>query len=179
MDPIKLLSLLTLIANVLVALIIVDKFINKYLKKVEVWRNLKKTLEKNALFLSFLIGLTATLGSLYLSEVRAFTPCKLCWFQRIFMYPIPIILGVSLFKKARDVALYVIPLSLIGSLIAIYHYYLQINPDPLVPCTTVGFSVSCNETFFTYFGYITIPWMSFSAFILIFLLAYLYLRKVK
>lgn len=177
MDPIKLLAVLAVVANIMTLFLLLNIILPKYVNRIKVWKDTDMLLEKKALFLSFIIGLTATLGSLYLSESRMFTPCKLCWFQRIFMYPMPIILGVALFKKARDVAMYVIPLAVTGGLIAIYHYYLQINPEPFAPCTTVGFSVSCSETFFAYFGFITIPWMSFSAFILIFVLSYHYLQK--
>lgn len=83
------------------------------------------------------------------------------------MYPLVFILGVAIYKKLKDAWLYVLPLSIIGGFIAIYHYFLQVNPEALAPCSATGFSVSCSERFFTYFGYITIPWMAFSAFILI------------
>jgi disulfide bond formation protein DsbB len=177
MDPIKLLSFLTLLANVFVGLYFIFWIFSKNLGKLKIWQRVDKLLIKNALLYAFIIGLTATLGSLYLSEIRNLTPCKLCWLQRVFMYPMPFLLGVAYFKKARDVAKYVLPLSIVGGLIAVYHYYLQINPQPLAPCTTVGFSVSCSERFFTHFGYITIPWMSFSAFLIITMLSKIYLLK--
>ena len=83
------------------------------------------------------------------------------------MYPLVFILGTAIYKKLKDVWQYVLPLSICGGLIAIYHYYLQVNPEALAPCSTTGISVSCSERFITYFGYITIPWMAFSAFVLI------------
>ncbi|OGM18933.1 hypothetical protein A2686_03920 [Candidatus Woesebacteria bacterium RIFCSPHIGHO2_01_FULL_38_10] len=116
---------------------------------------------------SLIVSITATLGSLYFSEVADFTPCKLCWYQRIFMYPLPFIFASALIKKTKEVWNFVLPLSIVGAIIAAYHYYLQINPDALAPCSAIGFSVSCSDRFITYFGYITIPWMSLSAFLLI------------
>jgi len=178
MDGVKFLALLTLLSNIFLGIFIV-LFISKYLVKSKLWSRVWSILTKNSLKLSFVVALTATLGSLYFSEVRGFTPCILCWYQRIFMYPLSIILGVALWKKTKDVWLYVLPLSLIGALIAAYHYYLQVTPTAIAPCSTTGFSVSCNERFFTYFGYITIPWMSLSAFVLVTLLMFLQKAAVK
>lgn len=164
---IRLLSLLTLLANLGLVLF----FLLFSLKGVGLFKSLwKKTflfLEQKAILFSFIVSLSATLGSLYLSEIAHFEPCKLCWFQRIFMYPLPIILGVALYKNLKEVRDFVLPLSVIGGLIAIYHYYFQISGNPLIPCSAVGFSVSCSQRFFTHFGYITIPWMSFSAFLMV------------
>lgn len=159
------LAVLTLISNFSVGLILLR------------WTNAKKILGDRAIFLAFTVALTATLGSLYLSEIAHFTPCKLCWLQRIFMYPLVIILGTALYKKRQDVAVYVLPLSLVGGLISSYHYYLQMNPQPLAPCSDIGFSVSCSDRFVTSYGYITIPWMALSAFVLIGLLMLISLKK--
>jgi disulfide bond formation protein DsbB len=134
---------------------------------------------KNSIKFALVVSLVATLGSLYFSEVRGFEPCKLCWLQRIFMYPLPIILGISLYKKMKDVGSYVLPMSIIGMAIAAYHYYYQVTGSSLIPCSSVGFSVSCSERFFTYWGYITIPWMSLSAFVLIASLMFIARRSPK
>ncbi len=161
------LSLLTLLSNI--ALIL---FIPLYLfgRKTKYWKILEKLLKNRGLLFAFVISLSSTLGSLYFSEVAKFEPCKLCWLQRVFMYPMPIILGMALFKKARDVFYYAMPLSVVGGLFALYHYILQMSANPLAPCSTIGFSVSCSERFFTYYGYITIPWMSLTGFVVISLL---------
>lgn len=175
---IQLLSVLTLFANIFVVYLLVTFL----LSKIGILKNLYKLnrnfLEKRNIFYALIVALVATSGSLFLSEVAGFTPCKFCWLQRIFMYPLVLILGVSLFQKARDVEKYVIPMAFIGMLLALYNYYLQISPNPLAPCSSVGFSVSCSERFFTYYGYITIPWMAFSAFLLIsYLMLLTYKRK--
>lgn len=176
---IQLLSILTLATNALSILFLVFFLFSKIIKKADPFLNqTKKYFVDRAEVFAFIVALTATLGSLFFSEIAGFTPCKLCWFQRIFMYPLPVILGVSLIKKTRDVEKYVLPLSLIGGAIGLYHYIEQISPNPLTPCSSLGFSVSCSERFFTYFGYITIPWMSFSAFFLISALLILYSKSV-
>lgn len=168
MDAVSLLSLLVLATNIAFALLVFI-FALKFVFKPagSWWEGLRKKLTANALPFAFVITLTATLGSLYFSEVRGFAPCKLCWFQRIFMYPLPFIFGVALWKKGKEAFRYALPLAIVGLLIAAYHYKLQLSPDTLVPCSTVGFSVSCSQRFVTHFGYITIPWMSLSGFSLV------------
>ncbi|MEK7541853.1 MAG: disulfide oxidoreductase [Patescibacteria group bacterium] len=154
------LSSLTVIGQVIIALIIVSIFVRE-----------TKTLEvvsKNALLFSFVVALVATLGSLFYSEVAGFEPCKLCWFQRIFMYPQVILLGIALWKKNRELAIYnSIALSFVGALIAGYHYLLQIGIAPELPCAAVGYSAACSQRFVMNFGYITIPMMALTAFSLI------------
>lgn len=128
---------------------------------------------KSAVLVSFIVALVATLGSLLYSEVIGYEPCKLCWFQRIFMYPEVIILGILLWKRgeARTAAVdESIVLSAIGAVIAGYHYLLQAGIAPALPCSATGYSVSCSERFVMSFGYITIPLMTFTAFVLIALL---------
>jgi disulfide bond formation protein DsbB len=170
---VSLLALITLVSNVGFLLILLVTIASKFSKRLKkVTSKHTKLFTSNLLILSFMVSLTATLGSLYFSEVANFEPCKLCWIQRIFMYPLPIILGVAIYKKLNDVWNYVIPLSLVGVLIAAYHYYYQVTGSPLIPCSSVGFSVSCSERFFTHYGYITIPWMSLSAFLYIFFLGF-------
>jgi len=160
------LALLTLLSDILILVLLVVVFLNFYFFKGK-FSKILNLLSQNSLKFALLVSVVATGGSLFLSEVAHFEPCKLCWFQRIFMYPLPLILGVANARKIKEVKSFVLPLSLIGALIALYHYYLQISPGVPIPCSAVGFSVSCSERFFTYFGYITIPWMSFSAFVLI------------
>lgn len=164
------LSFLTLLFNIAIVGVVILFLLNWSGINKSYWEKFLNLVKKKGLVLAFIVSLTATLGSLFFSEVAGFEPCKLCWFQRIFMYPLPIILGVSLFKGRKDVESYVKPLSLIGLLIAVYHYYIQINPQPLAPCSTVGFSVSCSARFITHFGYITIPFMSLTAFLIVTLL---------
>jgi disulfide bond formation protein DsbB len=166
-EVIKILALLTLASNIGLGLFIAAVFLAKFgLLKKEASR-IKIFYAKKAQLLSFIVALIATSGSLFLSEAAHFEPCTLCWYQRIFMYPQVVILGMALWKKKKDMWLYSLSLSVLGAAIALYHYFLQLKPDAFMPCSAVGFSVSCSQNFFTYFGYITIPWMSLSAFLLI------------
>ncbi len=158
----KVLSLLTILGQVIVLIVLISFFIYKKNK------NKLDILDKHALVFSFIIALAATLGSLFYSEIAGYEPCKLCWFQRIFMYPLVLLLGMAVWKKDNGISNYVIVMSTLGALIAGYHYLLQIGAAPaLVPCSTVGYSVSCAEKFVMNFGYITIPLMSLTAFLLI------------
>src|SRR3989338_2054283 len=114
--------------------------------------------------------LLATLGSLTYSEVLGYAPCKLCWIQRIFMYPQVLILGLALFGKHKGSRALVdtsLVLSAIGAVVALYHYLMQLGIIPEGSCAAIGYSVSCAERFVLQFGYITIPLMAFSAYLLV------------
>ncbi|MCR8632648.1 disulfide oxidoreductase [Paenibacillus radicis (ex Xue et al. 2023)] len=127
-----------------------------------------------ALYLAWVVSLVATLGSLYFSEILGYEPCKLCWLQRICMYPQAILLGMACFKNDRRMASYLFPLSLIGGCISLYHYAEQKIPAlaKLLPCT-VG--VPCNEDYIDWLGFITIPFLALIAFIL--MASFLWLQK--
>jgi disulfide bond formation protein DsbB len=124
-----------------------------------------ETLGPSALWLAFLVALTATLGSLYLSEIAHFVPCELCWYQRIAMYPLVPILLVAAYRRDAGVWRYVVPVAAIGAAISIYHYQLERFPEqassscsPEAPCTVV---------WIWKFHFISIPFMALSAFALI------------
>lgn len=131
-------------------------------------KNIKKItgiVTQNAMALVFLTSLASTLGSLFLSDIAGFEPCHLCWYQRGFMYPIALIAGVALYF-GENIHKYIISLGIVGFAISIYHVFIQIQPQ-LSPCSTA--SVDCSVKQFEYFGYISIPVMSASAFLLIIL----------
>jgi len=128
------------------------------------------------LFFAWLVAIIATLGSLYFSEIRDFIPCELCWFQRILMYPLSIILGIAAFFEEDKVKKYVLPLSIIGICVSTFHYAKQKLPwlDTIKPCTQ---GVPCNVQYINWFGFITIPFLALTGFILITLL--LVVKKAK
>ena len=161
------LSILTLISNIVLVAFAIVWILRNTPVIYPLWEKLLSFLKPNLVAFSAIVALVATVSSLYFSEVALFAPCKFCWLQRIFMYPLPIILGVGLLNKSKEIWQYVLPLSVIGFFLGAYHYIIQVSPNPYVPCTTIGFSLSCSDRFFTHFGYITIPWMSLSAFLLI------------
>jgi disulfide bond formation protein DsbB len=156
-------SILTAVGQLMVVVIIVSL----------VFRNerLIKFFGGNAILFSFIIALFATLGSLFYSEILGYEPCKLCWFQRIFIYPQVILLGIALWKKNGSTARYnSIALSAVGAIIAGYHYLLQIGVAPEIPCSALGYSVACSQAFVMSFGYITIPMMALTVFAMIIVL---------
>lgn len=132
-----------------------------------------------ALLGAFVVALLSTGGSLYFSEVAKIAPCELCWFQRILMYPQVILLGLALLKKNRDIFYSSMTLSIFGAMTAVYHYYLQRGGNPLVPCSTVGFSVDCSKNFTLDYGYITIPVMALTGFVMIIVAMVLHQRSEK
>lgn len=121
--------------------------------------------ESYALYIAWVISLTATLGSLYFSEIREFVPCELCWIQRIFMYPLTILLGIAAFTSDVRMRLYVLPLTLIGGTISLYHYLVQKVPGfaDIKPCVQ---GVPCNIQYINWFGFVTIPFLALTAFTL-------------
>lgn len=160
------LSYLSLVGNALIVVFLVFLFLKK--------NRLKNFFQENSILFAFIIASIATLGSLFFSEVAGYIPCMLCWYQRIFMYPQVIILGVALVTNDNKVYKYVLPLSLIGGLIGIYHYALQTFPTVL-PCTDEVAKCSARDA--ATFGFITIPYMSATAFILISLSMVILLRS--
>ncbi len=123
-------------------------------------------IKRNIVYIAWFQAIVATLGSLFFSEVMKFTPCVLCWYQRILMYPLVAILGVGILRKDKDVPYYVLPLSILGLIIAGYHnlLYYKIIPESNAPCIQ---GVSCTTKFFAWFGFITIPLLSLTAFTVI------------
>ncbi|MFC5703639.1 disulfide oxidoreductase [Cohnella faecalis] len=128
--------------------------------------SLKTFIRTYGLLFAWIVSLIATGGSLFLSEVMDYAPCKLCWIQRIFMYPLVYLLGRAAIRDDRGMIGYALPLVFIGGLFSVYHYAEQKIPGmaDLLPCT-VG--VPCNSDYLDWFGIITIPLLALIAFILI------------
>lgn len=126
------------------------------------------SLNRSSLFLYFawLVAVIATLGSLYFSEIRLFQPCVLCWYQRIAMYPLSLILGIAAFTNDIKITKYVLPVSIIGGLISLYHYLLEKVPGfaTIKPCSQ---GVPCDVAWINWFGFITIPFLALTGFVLI------------
>jgi len=159
----QILSLLTIIGQVISILILVYFLIYK---KQAATKPLLNNISQNSIALAFVVALIATLGSLFYSEIVGLVPCKLCWFQRILMYPQVILLGLALWKKDKNIVDYSLVLSLIGAVIAGYHYFLQMTAIPSPFCRTAGLE-SCSNFGIINYGYITIPMMALTAFLMI------------
>ncbi|PGM54961.1 disulfide oxidoreductase [Bacillus sp. AFS053548] len=132
--------------------------------------------QQSILLFTWIVSIIATLGSLSFSVINHWTPCSLCWYQRIFMYPIVFIIGIAFYKnKIKDV-IYVLPLSLIGMCISIYHILIQKVPALKETATQCG-PVPCTGDYLNWFGFITIPMLAFVAFLLINICCITLLRK--
>lgn len=138
----------------------------------------KNDYQKTILYIAWLQSVIATLGSLFFSEVMKFPPCVLCWYQRIAMYPIVFIIAIGALRKDNGVYLYVLPLSITGFIIAIYHnlLYYKIIPESIQPCIN---GVSCTTKFIEWFGFITIPFLSLVAFFIINVCMILYIIQIR
>jgi len=132
----------------------------------------------NYIFIAFLTSLIATLGSLFFSEVMNFVPCSLCWYQRIFMYPLVFIFLANLLYPDKSVLKYSLPLVIVGLGISIYHnlLILKIIPETLSPCVQ---GVPCSVDYLNWFGFITIPSLSFIAFLTILIALIAYKKRVS
>ena len=114
------------------------------------------------LWLAFLVALVTTLGSLYYSEVAHFTPCKLCWYQRIAMYPLTLTLLVAALRNDRRVAFYVLPVAVVGACFSVYQTQLQAFPHQHSSfCSTTE---PCTVRYVWEFGFVSLPFMALSAF---------------
>lgn len=129
-------------------------------------------------FSSWAVSIIATFGSLYFSEVKHYEPCDLCWLQRIFMYPMTILLGVAYVKKDWNMSFYAMILSAVGGSISLYHYCLQklsfVGDGPL----SCG-RVPCIVQYINWFGFITIPFLALTAFIMIFMISFTIRKGLK
>jgi disulfide bond formation protein DsbB len=119
-----------------------------------------------SLLLGWVASLIATIGSLYFSEVLHYIPCTLCWYQRIFMYPLAIMLGIAFYQNDRGIVKYALPLSIIGMMISGYHIALQKIPylQQFEMCKS---GVPCSKDYINWLGFITIPILAFTAFTII------------
>ncbi|MDA0337801.1 MAG: disulfide bond formation protein B [bacterium] len=115
------------------------------------------------IFCGWLLATGSTLGSLFFSNVMDYPPCILCWYQRICLFPLVIILGRALFPLDRAVVRYALPLAVVGWLLAAYHnlLYSGIVPAGLQPCAQ---GVSCTEPYLLLFGFISIPLLALLSF---------------
>jgi disulfide bond formation protein DsbB len=128
---------------------------------------LRETLLGGELWAAWIVAVVATFGSLYFSQIANFVPCELCWYQRIMMYPLALVLLVAaLRREVRAGVQYAFLFPIIGTLIAIYHIYVEENPSAEPSACKVGGS-SCATKWIDKFGYITIPVLSITAFVTI------------
>jgi disulfide bond formation protein DsbB len=132
----------------------------------------------NLLFLAWSASIIAMFGSLYFSEVRQYEPCELCWYQRILMYPLTVILGIALVRKDYQISFYTMILSGIGALISTYHYLIQKVPFFTDHAASCG-RVPCTGQYIKWLGFISIPFLALIAFLIIFISSYIIWKRKK
>jgi disulfide bond formation protein DsbB len=130
------------------------------------------------IWLAWLVALMASVGSLIYSEVIGFEPCRLCWFQRIAMYPMAVVLLVGAIRRETAVKFYALPLSLVGLGISIWHYLIQSFPS-LSEGASCNPAIPCSAKYVDIFGFVSIPFMAGAGFTLISVLLLLYVRAPK
>ncbi|ARJ38396.1 disulfide bond formation protein B [Sporosarcina sp. P21c] len=134
--------------------------------------------QENWLLSMWAVALIATLGSLYFSEIKGYIPCTLCWYQRIFMYPIVLIGLIALIQKNISIAWTTASFAFIGGCISLYHYGLQklaFLQDSAPECS----GASCTGAYINYLGFITIPFLALIAFAFIFIASLVILKQTK
>ena len=136
------------------------------------------SIRENLPYLAWITTLCAAAGSLFFSEVMELPPCVLCWYQRIAMYPLVVVIGVGIVLRDTRVKYYALALSGIGLLVSIYHnlLYYGLIPESIVPCAE---GVSCTSRQIEWLGFITIPLMSLTAFVIVTLSLLMYRPKEK
>lgn len=150
-------ALLALAANLATALVVVAAIVDGGLR-----RRLRELVAGQTLRLAALVATVATAGSLYYSEVARFVPCTLCWYQRIAMYPLVVLFGLAAWRRDHGIRPYAAVLATVGAGIAAYHYLIQRFPSLDAGSCSLG--VPCSTAYVLQFGFITIPYMAFSAF---------------
>ena len=131
---------------------------------------------ENLLLFMWIMATSATMGSLYFSEIRGYEPCELCWIQRIFMYPLVLIIGIAYIQKNARIALTTAAFSIIGGAISLYHYTIQKVDFMSESAPTCG-RIPCTGEYINVLGFITIPFLALVSFTLI-TIASLFMIKV-
>lgn len=126
----------------------------------------KSFMLEQGLYISWGIALVATLGSLYFSEIQKFIPCTYCWYQRILMYPLVILLGIAAVRNDYKQSYYVLPFSILGIGMSSFHYLVQ-KSDLFQTAGSGCGIIPCNTAYINWFGFVTIPFLALIAFILI------------
>lgn len=114
------------------------------------------------LWLAWLVAAVSMAGSLYFSEVENFVPCKLCWFQRIAMYPLAVVLLIAAVRRDRSINRYAVPVAAIGGLISSYHYLIEWNPS--LSSGSCDITAPCTVPYFREFGFVSLALMALCGF---------------
>ncbi len=123
-------------------------------------------LNRNSMYIALVTAWVAMCGSLYFSEVRGYVPCVLCWYQRILMYPLTLVIAIGLLRRDWNLPYYALPFSLIGLGVSTYHYLLE-KTDLFAGSAACRQGVSCTTQWINWFGFVTIPFLALTGFLII------------
>lgn len=151
-------ALLTLAAAALAVAIVL-------VRVLRVGHELLSAISPMRVWLAWLIAAVATAGSLYFSENANLVPCKLCWFQRIAMYPLALLLLIAAIRRDTGIRRYAVPLASVGALISSYHYLIEWRPS--LGTGSCDITAPCTVAWFRQFGFISLPLMALSGFVAI------------
>jgi disulfide bond formation protein DsbB len=127
------------------------------------WKTLVvASLGERAPVLAWIVAVIAMAGSLYYSEIAHFTPCEFCWYQRIAMYPLALVLGIAAFRRDRQYWRYALPVVVIGGILSTYHYLMQRFPD--LSTGSCSAFAPCTAAYVKQFGFVSIPLMALACF---------------
>ncbi|HEX5586398.1 MAG TPA: disulfide bond formation protein B [Acidimicrobiia bacterium] len=158
---------LTLVADVLVAAALVLALACTVSRRARaVWVAVARAVGVQALLVAWVVALATTAGSLYYSEHLGFLPCELCWYQRIAMYPLTVVLGVGWFRRDRNVWITALPFVVIGAPLSLYHWLVERVPS-FAESSSCSISAPCSAPYFEKLGFVTLAWMCLSSFLLI------------
>ena len=152
-------SLLAVLAGAGAIVLLVARFVARSSPAVA---QLVAAVDDAALWIAFLVAATCMAGSLYFSEVADYVPCRLCWFQRIAMYPLAVILLVAAIRRDRSVRWYAGPLAAIGAGISTYHYLVEWHPS--LEGGACGVGPACSAIWFRELGFVTLAFMALCGF---------------
>jgi disulfide bond formation protein DsbB len=160
-------TILTLLANaavVIAVLLALGSLVSSRVRELGV--TVLAAVGPSARLLAWIVAMVATLGSLYYSEIANFVPCRLCWYQRICMYPLAVILLVGLLLRDRRVLWYAAPFVIVGAPISLYHWLVE-RVGFFAESSSCSAEAPCTVPWFQELGYVTLAFMALSAFLLI------------
>jgi disulfide bond formation protein DsbB len=158
---------LTFVANAVVAVAVLAGVAALFSPRARAaWRRAAVALAPQAVPLAWIVAVVTTLGSLYYSEHAGFIPCELCWYQRILMYPLVIVLGVAWLRRDAKVWMTALVFVALGAPLSLYHWLVERVPS-FASTSSCSVAVPCTAPWFEKLGYVTLAWMAMSSFLLI------------
>ena len=162
-------AVLALFADALVLLIVLGFILSRTTPAArERWARVRDGVTPFALHVAWIVAVLATFGSLFLQYVEHFDPCQFCWFQRICMYPLSILTLFLAFHGDHRAARYLLPLPVVGAGVSIYHLLIEnkVISEP-AQCLISAPGTGCGTKWINEFGYMTIPTLALTAFVLL------------